>query len=156
MREPHPGLILIKRFPRLFRNRQPRAGVSVPAGWLSLATTLFTGIDAMLDDTQARRFKVLQVKEKFGSLRVYWSLGRSKATALDVMWESSAEHATLSPAQPAALLDQISDRVEAAENHSRRTCQRCGSDGAFSKPDRGWLVTLCAACRADDLASVPP
>lgn len=158
MKEIHPGLILIKRFPRLFRNRQPRAGASVPAGWLPLATRLFADIDAMLDDIQARRFKVLQVKEKFGSLRVYWSLGRSKATVLDVIWESSAEHATLPPAQPPALFDRIHGRIDAAEHDSRRICQRCGDDEASSQSDQGWLITLCPACRAADLSGngAPP
>ncbi len=35
--------------------------------------TLFTGIDALLNDDKAKWFRAEQIKEKFGTLRVYLS-----------------------------------------------------------------------------------
>ena len=67
---------LIERFPRLFRGAQPVVWSHVPVGWTAIVRTLFAGIDALLNDEQARCLKVGQIKEKFGTLRLYFSFDR--------------------------------------------------------------------------------
>ena len=75
-----PGLQqLIERFPRLFRGAQPAVWSHVPVGWSAIVETLFTGINALLNDDQAKSFRVEQVKEKFGTLRLYVSFDRIDA-----------------------------------------------------------------------------
>jgi len=59
-----------------------------------------------------------QVKEKFGGLRFY-----------------------VGPASEEAL-----DLIEEAESLSLMTCEECGGLGNTGE-DRGWITTLCDACR---------
>lgn len=64
-------------------------------------------------------FQVLQVKEKFGSLRIYTNF--------------SDEY-----------VDGILDMVESI---SYKTCEHCGNAGTPN--DSGWIVTLCVDCRIE-------
>ncbi len=61
--------------------------------------------------------KLDQVKEKFGTLRFYIGAGS----------------------------EEIHDRIRQAEKQSCVTCEECGAPGETN--GRGWLVTLCTACR---------
>jgi hypothetical protein len=137
---------LVARFPRLFHDRQPRVWSDLPQGWTELADQLFTDLDAMLDDDAAKRFEVVQVKEKFGGLRVYWELGKEQTTVLDTHGFDSAQRVDKGPAKPSALFDRIRARVKQAGEQAATTCQRCGNGGA-SAGGSGWIVTLCEACR---------
>ena len=56
---------LVARFPRLFKGQQPRVWSDLPEGWTEVADHLFTDLDAMLDDDAAKRFEVVQIKEKW-------------------------------------------------------------------------------------------
>lgn len=40
-------------------------------GWSAIVEALFTGVDALLNDDQEKFFRVEQVKEKSGTLRLY-------------------------------------------------------------------------------------
>lgn len=72
-------------------------------------------------------YRVAQVKEKHGELRVYLTLDPH----LD-------GHIT------AAVNSRVHALLNAAENESRRTCEECGRPG---KPTAaGWTKTLCAEC----------
>ena len=138
---------LVDRFPRLFHGKPPEVPSSIPRGWVPLVTRLLEDIDAMLDDAQAKRFRVLQVKEKFAGLRFYWKLGAQSTTVVDLIGPGEAQRLRLEPRKPTELFDRVSARVQVAETDSRHLCQRCGADGG-SAGGRSWLVTLCASCRA--------
>lgn len=137
---------LVARYPRLFHDRQPRVWSDLPEGWTELATQLFADLDAMLDDSEAKRFQVVQIKEKFAGLRVYWQLGKEQTTVLDILGPVSAQRVDKGAAKPTALFERISARVRQAGEQAAATCQRCGNGGA-SAGGRGWSVTLCEACR---------
>ena len=138
---------LIDQFPRLFHDKPPEVASSVPRGWVPLVTRLLQDIDAMLDDEQAKRFHVLQVKEKFASLSVYWKLAGQTTTVIDVTSPVGVERVRIKPRNTSELFEQVSARVRVAEGDSRSICQRCGAEGTKAG-GRGWLVTLCAPCRA--------
>lgn len=138
--------ILVGRFPRLFRGEAPVVMSYVPAGWIDPVARLFEDIDAMLDDGQAKSFAVLQLKEKFASLRVYWQLGKEATTVLDIFGVDGNQRLNFEPEQPSALFDRISARVSQAEDEAAQTCQRCGNGGASARALRGYLVTMCGAC----------
>lgn len=62
-----------------------------------------------------------QVKEKYGSLRVYLSKHSPETDKL----------------------------IRAAERKSLRTCESCGRRGSLHRSERGWLRTLCESCAGE-------
>lgn len=86
-------------------------------GWLNILADLFKKIDTILVDKERKVFRVIQVKEKFGELRVYCNFCN----------------------------DKIDELVDEATIESRRTCEVCGSKNAKQYSD-GWIVTLCKKC----------
>lgn len=120
-----PGLRkLIERFPRLLRGAQPAVWSHVPDGWAEVVKTLFAGIDGLLSDEQAKCFRVEQLKEKFGTLRVYVSFDRVDAEGINP--------------DPTALRSL----VDAAAAASQVTCYVCGAPGEMRKLG-GWATVRC-------------
>lgn len=146
---------LVARFPRLFKGRHPRVWSDLPQGWIELTDRLFADLDAMLDDDAARRFGVIQIKEKYAALRVYWQLGKEQTLVMDLHGPGSVQRVDTGPAAPTALFDRIKDRVKQAGEQADSTCQRCGNGGGAANAS-GWIVTLCASCqRQADLPDGP-
>lgn len=143
-----PIAMFVARFPRLFRGKFPRTLSSLPHGWIELVTRLFMDIDALLDDAQARRLEIIQVKEKFAGLCVYWSLGKEETSVIDIIREDGIQRLRSYPGNPSEAFAQITARVGQAEDEAALTCQRCGNGGAICNQAGGWLVTLCETCRA--------
>ena len=115
---------LIERFPRLFHGAQPAVWSHVPLGWAGIVGTLFAGIDALLNHDQAKCFRVEQVKEKFGTLRLYLSFDR-----IDVQGANP---------NPTALRSLVDAAVAASEV----TCYLCGAPGEMRKLG-GWATVGC-------------
>ena len=89
------------------------------SGWKSLVLQLLADIDALIVGPPAR-LRLLQMKEKFGSLRFYYRLdGVHAATEV-----------------------KIADMVRRSEEASRRTCLKCGDPGSVRDLD-GWIVPTC-------------
>jgi hypothetical protein len=88
-------------------------------GWFTLLDELCTTVDRILADNDelAKEFIVVQVKEKFGTLRFYTS----------------------------PTPDAIHWVIDFAEGMSSKICERCGNPGKTG--DRGWLTTLCESCK---------
>ena len=115
---------LIERFPRLFRGAQPAVWSHVPVGWSAIVGTLFTGIDALLNDDQAKSFRVEQIKEKFGTLRLYISFDRIAADGVNP--------------NPTALKSLVDAAVAASEV----TCYVCGAPGEM-RTMGAWTTVRC-------------
>lgn len=137
---------LVARFPRLFKGQPPRVWSDLPPGWTELADRLFVDLDAMLDNDAAMRFKIIQIKEKFASLRVYWQLGKEQTLVMDLHGPGSVQRIDTVPAKPTVFFDQLKARVQQAVAEAATTCQRCGN-GSASTNASGWIVTLCESCR---------
>ena len=145
--ESDPIAKFVARFPRLFHGKFPRVMSSLPHGWIDVVTRLFVDLDALLDDAQARRLEIIQVKEKFAGLCVYWSLGKEKTSIIDIIVVDSVQRLRTYPEKPSDAFAQIAARVGQAEDEAAKTCQRCSNGGAARNQTGGWLVTLCEACR---------
>ncbi|GMV19486.1 MAG: hypothetical protein AMXMBFR56_77100 [Polyangiaceae bacterium] len=98
---------IITKHPELFADC---FDFSVPEGWRGI-------VDALCDALSVTGCSVLQVKEKFGGLRVY------------------VDNATV-----AALA-----AINAAEKLAATTCQVCGAGEAKLRAG-GWARTLCEGC----------
>ena len=95
-----------------------RWGFACGNGWYPILWELFTAIERELGP-EPGDFLVVQVKEKFGRLRVY-----------------------VEPSCPA-----VEELIRAAKEKARRTCERCGQPGVL-REDRSWWRTLCEGCAA--------
>jgi hypothetical protein len=113
---------LIERWPKWFNNRgdfrytaMPR-GFTHDDGWFDLLWRLCGDLEPLVAEFEqeaGRQFEILQVKEKFGGLRIH------------------VNHAN----------DAIRHRLEAAQQESFHTCEVCGQPGRLRK--RQWIKTLC-------------
>jgi len=83
-------------------------------GWYPLIKDALTKIDALGNANLA----VLQVKEKFGGLRIYLSIHNDETDAI----------------------------ITAAEQEALKTCEDCGSKEKVELRGGGWLRTLCNHC----------
>ena len=91
-------------------------GFEVGDGWYGILEDLITKIKNMDAD---KAVKVIQIKEKFGSLRVYVEAG----------W------------------DELYGLIDAAEAKSYKTCEHCGSTDGVTQNKTGWVQTLCSKCK---------
>ena len=82
--------------------------------WHPLIKDALTRIEALGN----ANLTVLQVKEKFGGLRIYLSLSSTEADAI----------------------------ITAAEAEASETCEECGSKEDVKLRGGGWLRTLCDPC----------
>jgi len=82
---------------------------SVGKGWASMINKLY--------DAKPKEVEVLQVKEKYGTLRFY--IGTSPDWYLDL--------------------------ISYYEDQSSKICENCGKPGE-TREKRGWLSTTCEEC----------
>jgi len=123
----------VKKLHTSFPWLKKRGSLGVPPffdvqdGWCQLIWDLCEKIDAelMADTELAARFTVDQIKQKFGTLRYYWS-GGSEA---------------------------IRTAVADAEAKSSRTCEVCGKHGTL-RTDSMFIQTLCDTDH-DDYVETP-
>lgn len=130
---------LAEGFPAYFRDLggDPRKtcmafGIECGDGWFGILWDLCESLRRQ----GVQDFKFLQVKEKFGTLRAYWS-GRG-------------EH--------------IHELVSKAEGRSAEICEECGTaEGVTTEGRPHWILTLCPRCaeerdakRQAPAAALPP
>lgn len=113
---------IIRKHPRLFqpdpalRNNLMSFGFECDEGWKKILTELCNDLERQ---KLSKAFQILQVKEKFGTLRFYVSGGTGEVFAL----------------------------IDAAERASSWTCEVCGETFGAARTDiGGWLKTLCPSC----------
>jgi hypothetical protein len=123
--------------------------LSVAKGWMPLIAKLCEDIDAVLG-ADKQGFSWQQVKEKFGTARFYFRLGKSRIPLrLDVMAPDGVMSMRLAP--PATdggpdleLVNRISALTDAAEGKTRQVCLVCGEPGTLDRTG-GHLLNLCEA-----------
>jgi hypothetical protein len=114
---------LIEAHPDLF---QPPAGGAEGAegspecgeGWRALLDRLCVRIGSTL--SEGERFRFTQIKEKYGTLRAYWT-GRLS--------------------EPTRLL--VEEAIDLAEARSACTCEICGAEARLHNRG-GWFATACS------------
>lgn len=93
-------------------------GVECGKGWNKLIQPLFEYIENYNQNkAKDEQIKVLQVKEKFGSLRYYTNF----------------------------TTPELRDMIDDAEDRSYHTCEICGSTENIGHTT-GWITTLCHDC----------
>jgi hypothetical protein len=136
---------LIACFPRLFHGGPPRIPGYIASGWHPIVMDLFHKIDQLLDDGEADQFRLVQIKEKFGRLRVYVTL----ADHYDLVGDIHQPGGVVTIKLPASdresprpsKLDVIQGYITEAAARSGIRCDVCGEPGVL-RPG-GWVRTLC-------------
>lgn len=117
---------LTSKFPELFKeyfnqNGWFMFGIEAPDGWYGIIEKALEDIQRVydLEDVEFKQnFSFVQIKEKFGGLRLYCGI---TTNAID------------------AIISQ-------AEKDSFTICQVCGNSGEL-RCNRGWYATLCDKCQ---------
>ena len=89
---------------------ETRADYSLPEGWFCILDDFLFELIKLGE----KDFKISQVKEKFGELRIY-----------------GGPHN-----------EYIAELIEQATKRSANTCQECGQSG-YTRDIGGWLKTVC-------------
>ena len=132
------------RFPYMFMGKT--VSMEFHDGRLPTFTEACEQIDKVLGENK-REFRWVQVKEKFGSARFYFRLGRSKRVVIDVIDPQGEEgHAPIKNATKVgdAVASRIAAIVDQAEARTQTICMLCGADAQTRSYD-GYSWTLGAA-----------
>jgi hypothetical protein len=108
---------LVEAHPRLFDRTSGYP--SCEEGWRDLLERMCERMETALREGETIR--IVQIKEKFASLRCYWHRGNVSA-------ETTAK---------------IMEAIALAEARSACTCERCGAEGRLYNKD-GFYMTRCA------------
>ncbi len=112
----------------------PSGTPSVGEGWADILETALRRIAAVMSNEQTSAvFRIVQTKEKFGMIRIYYE-ARSLSSA-----------ATKS----------IKEAIELAEARSACTCEICGKEGRLYDGS-GWQTTRCHSHADGDPVSAGP
>lgn len=121
--------------------RIPKGGiptVECGVGWRAVVDELVAELDAVwegfMGKAGANGWCPMQVKEKFGSLRLFADYAIPERKAPVEVWKDFEERRERSYAV-----------IEKAENKSAETCERCGAPGKNENVG-GWLATVCEVC----------
>lgn len=116
---------LLLKYPKIFRQKDlPMSetcmcwGIECGRGWYHLIDNLCYHLQQLTDNDGHPQIEFVQVKEKFGSLRIY------------VNEASEMQH----------LL------IEFVENLSCTVCENCGKPGNIIDNGHYWIKTLCDDC----------
>lgn len=132
---------LIEKYPRILKDMYGpmkktclHFGIECADGWYFLLNKVFAQIQQHIDDhccdvvsidgkeSSVPQFVALQIKEKFGSLRIYFSGGD----------------------------DYCSSIIAFAETLSFGICENCGKmNEQVGRVEKGWIQSLCASCSSE-------
>lgn len=96
-------------------------GVECGKGWYKLLDPIFEYVEKYNNEVakgEEEKITFLQIKEKFGGLRVYTNF----------------------------VTDELRELIDKAEDESYKTCEICGSVEDVGTAYEGWLVTECHSC----------
>jgi len=107
---------------KTFRNNLMAFGYECGEGWYKLIECCFDRIEEYIKEhEQEVGLEILQVKEKFGGLRIYYYGGD----------------------------DYIENLIRETCKKSYEICESCGSTQNVSTKNLGWVYTRCEKCFKD-------
>lgn len=137
---------LKSRYPYMFNGNN--IGISFSKGWFKTFAQLCKDIDALLgEDKQGFHFS--QVKEKFGTIRIYWGLSKMDGpTRIDVQTPDGVMSFINDPAARVKdetrqeLMREIQRLISEAEEKTTELCVVCGARGEMDR-GTGYYLVLC-------------
>ena len=89
-------------------------------GWLGILIDMCDKIEKDLSLYETEGFQIIQIKEKYGNLRVH----------------CGCVH----------IMSRILEIVEQAEQKSKFVCERCGNEDGVRLIGKVWVTNLCSPC----------
>lgn len=120
------------KYPRLFDGRD--IGTDVSPGWWPALIEAFDGITALLEQHSEFMCSIRQIKEKFGTLRMYTYI---HGASLGVDEDGEEQFAPV----PEDLCLKIHEILDLADVRTSKTCEFCGKPGEHR--NTRWIKTLC-------------
>ena len=121
---------LVKKYPFLKMNdNYKRTWLDeVPYGWQQFALTFFEKIEKILNDHDAKDYlRIIEVKEKWGKLRIYYS------------FVNNSKH------EQNKWIEDIDRLFTSLENESWKICIDCGRQANYQTND--YVIPVCDRCK---------
>lgn len=137
------GEMLLERFAYMFN--KPSIGFSFYRGWMPILAGACIEIDHLLGEHR-EAFHWVQIKEKFGTARLYYSFDAATEMRGDLHLPDGLRSFSILKSPDGKSIDlkkEVSALVDAAERETCRCCIVCGQP---AKPQEysGYLLNLCA------------
>jgi hypothetical protein len=127
----------------------PNVGFAFYRGWLPLVAAVCVDIDKLLGPHRAH-FHWRQIKEKFGTLRMYYCFDGQSVGRLDGHAPQGIQSLRLPPADGSGMQQAICRLLDAAEQESACCCMVCGQPAQTQSYDR-YHLTLCSSHHPDKI-----
>ena len=135
------------------RNIYKRWGIECEDGWYQLIHNLCQKItDRYNEDNIPIDIIVEQVKEKFATLRFYYSYKDFPCPIQAIDFLDSEDTIRLQPKNKSIdkckikLRSDIAQIVRDFENNSKFVCEFCGNNNGIIRMELPWIKTLCNDC----------
>lgn len=129
---------IVKCYPKLFRAvRYMENG----DGWHEIIEDMCAEINHQIESKQTKEVYFTQIKEKFGTLRVYFVEVQYPSLIRDIeVWLLQKLYKIFG--RQYYYRSTVDLAIMKAEERSAHTCEICGKLGS-TRTDIGWLTTLC-------------
>ena len=107
-----------------------------PDGWNHLVARVCEAADQ-----SGLEFRWIQIKEKWGGLRMYWNEQPFRIDFVSNEGRRSAHHGEVDP-----VFEPMKALIAVVETESLETCCKCGAIG-HEVDLGGWLLTVCDDCK---------
>ena len=157
---------LFKKYPKIFRQKDlPMTqtclcwGCECGDGWYDLIDKLCSMLQWDIDKNRYPQIEATQIKEKYGTLRFYYTHAEETYTLKDITWFDRFvswlnKYVIILPTRK--YYDRNWERhkegmqdgmISFAEHLSGHICEDCGTNVDVTRNDDGWISTLCVKCR---------
>ena len=133
------GAQLEARFPYMFNGEN--IGFAYYRGWMPVVVQVCTEIDSILGD-QGEHFHWTQIKEKFGTLRLYYAFGDQSPVTMDLQSPAGLQSIRVQTAKPSPLGLVLDDLVVQAQDATASICMVCGVPAKTQTYDH-YRLTVC-------------
>lgn len=133
------GEMLQSLFPYQFN--KPNIGFGFYRGWMPIIAGLCIELDRILGDDR-ELFHWRQIKEKFGSARLYYSFAEQTLLRVDIHSPDGVQSLRQQPVERSDLGKAVDQLIAEAEKATCSACLICG-DYAETRSYGGFHITVC-------------
>jgi len=128
---------VIARLPHL----RPQIESFFPDGWDAVVAQALEAI-ALLSEETGVPISIVQLKEKFGDLRIYVRMDEPSIGPLEMVADTAQYMSLRSSSMSGTVRARASEIIDAAAARCQALCQHCGAPGQ-KRNTKGWLHVAC-------------
>jgi hypothetical protein len=119
----------------------PHIGLGMYLGWIPLVVQACTAVDELLGPDK-RGFHWVQIKEKFGELRMYYEMENFRTQVIDIRSPEGRITMTHQPDGADTLAVTLHERLAEILQKSGECCIVCGAPAPM-RDNAGYFLPLC-------------